>query len=266
MSLVAYYPGDSFIHKLDPRVKILLLFFLTLVILVSVNYWVIGTLFVFILVLWYIAKLPFNAMLSYFKFLAGISVFIIITQGLFYGGERALVDPLIPEFVPLLGGSGRITLEGILFGVLVSLRMIALVCLTPIVIMTTPVHLLALGLIKLGLPYRIAYMATTALNMIPTLQREIKIIIDAQKLRGLSVFEQGSLLAKMKAYPALVVPLVIGAMRKAQLIGVAMDSRAFGASPSRTYLEDIEMTRMDWVSLGMGCTCIVILFCWSIIF
>lgn len=266
MSLVMYYPGDSLIHKLDPRVKILLLIFLTFIILLSVNFWVIGIIFALNVMLWYIARLPFNIILSYFKFLSSVSIFIIIAQGLFYGGNMAIIDPVIPEFIPLLGGSGRITLEGIIFGLLVSIRMFTLVCLTPLVTMTTPVHLLALGLIKLGLPYRIAYMATTALNMIPTLQKEIKEIIDAQKLRGFIVFEQGNIFAKLKAYPALVVPLVISAMRKAQLSGVAMDSRAFGVSPSRTYLEDIQMTRTDWISLGMGCTCVVILICWAIIY
>ena len=60
------------------------------------------------------------------------------------------------------------------------------------------------------------------------------------------MFEKGSFLEKLRAYPSLVTPLIIGAMRRAQLIAVAMDSRAFGASNDRTYIQDVHMGSEDW--------------------
>jgi energy-coupling factor transport system permease protein len=93
---------------------------------------------------------------------------------------------------------------------------------------------------------------TTALNLIPILQTEANTVADAQKLRAFRVFERGSFLDKLKAYPSLVTPLIIGAMRRAQLIAVAMDSRAFGASAERTYIQEIRMRHQDWAFLALA--------------
>ncbi|HEY3313962.1 MAG TPA: energy-coupling factor transporter transmembrane component T [Bacillota bacterium] len=251
MTLIQYYPGESLFHRLDPRVKILILLLLTVVIFIVENFFVIAIIFATILALWTSARLPLKAVASYFKFLLSLFVFLTILQALFYPGTRVLVHPIIPDVVPLLGGSGTITVEGLLFGLLICFRLLVLVCLLPLITMTTPIHMFALGLVRMGMTYRIAYTATTAINMIPTLQTETGVIIDAQRLRGFTVFEKGTIVQKMRAYPALVVPLVIGAMRRAQLMGVAMDARAFGALDKRSYVEDIAMRPMDWVAAGV---------------
>ncbi|MEW6622074.1 MAG: energy-coupling factor transporter transmembrane component T [Bacillota bacterium] len=251
MSLIEYYPGDTFFHRLDPRVKIALLIIMTLVIFAVKNFLVIGLIFATVIVLWSSAKLPLYKFKTYFKFLFSLFVILIILQSLFYGGNTILVKPVIPDAVPLIGGSGKVTMEGLVFGFLISLRLLTLVALLPLISMTTPVHLLALGLVRLGMSHKIAYTATTTINLIPTLQAETRTIMDAQKLRGFTTFEDGKWWQKMKAYPTLVVPLVIGAMRGAQLMGVAMDARAFGTSKERTYIETIKMNTADWVTLAL---------------
>ena len=250
MSLIEYYPGHTFIHRLDPRVKIFALLLTTTAIFISENFLVIGVICLTVFTLWLAARLPVRVLGRYFKLLLGLFTFVIIMQGLFLGGPTALVEPVIPAAVPLIGGLGRLSLEGVVFGILLSLRLIALVALMPLVTMTTPIHLFALGLVRLGLPYRIAYTATTAINLIPTLEKEAAAIIAAQKMRGFTVFERGNFGQKLRAYPTLVVPLIIGAMRKAQLMGVAMDARAFGYSTRRTYVEDIKMTAGDRLVLA----------------
>jgi energy-coupling factor transport system permease protein len=121
-----------------------------------------------------------------------------------------------------------------------------MVIVMPLVSLTTPVHMLSLGLVRLGLPYRLAYTMTTALNLIPVLQAEAGVVADAQRLRACRLFEKANFFTKLRAYPSLVTPLVIGAMRRAQLIAVAMDSRAFGAGKNRTYIQDIHMHPRDW--------------------
>ncbi|HHU33070.1 MAG TPA: energy-coupling factor transporter transmembrane protein EcfT [Clostridia bacterium] len=250
MSLVQYYPGKTFVHKLDPRSKLIALVLSTIVIFASTDFKIIGLIFCGSLLLWSLAKLPASILLSYMKFLGPLLILLILSQALFYPGNVYLVKPLIPEWVPILGGLGKIDKEGVIFGFVLSFRLITLITLMPLVTFTTPVEKFTLGLIKLGLPYTIAYTATTALNMIPILQNELGVIMDAQKLRAFQTFEEGKLVDKVKAYPTLVIPLIVGSMRSAQQMGVAMDSKAFGTNKNRTFLDDITFQTRDWVFLS----------------
>lgn len=249
MSLIDYFPGDSSIHKLDPRVKVVALLIITVSIFIISNFFVIAAFFLACLAFWRVSGLPFKKIKVFLKFLLSLFTFLTLMQALFLPGEHYLLNPLIPKSVPLIGGLGRISLDGIVYGLLLSLRLLTLVLFMPLVTMTTEINTLALGLVKMGLSYKIAYMTTTAINIIPTFQNETQVIMDAQKMRGLTVFEKGRMLDKFKAYPALVVPLVIGAMRRAQLMGVAMDARAFGAAKTKTFINDISIGFLDLVAL-----------------
>jgi len=251
-TLVQYVAGETFFHRLDPRSKIIFMLLITGVIFVVQSILVAGSVLLTMILLWFMAGLPFSVLKGLGKAMIGIMVFLFAVQALLYPGETILIQPIIPHFVPLIGGMGRIALEGVMFALLLSLRLLAMIIVLPVVSMTTPVHIFALGLVRMGLPYSLAYTTTTALNLIPILQSEANVIVDAQRLRGLQVFEKGKFLDKLKAYPSLITPLVIGAMRRAQLIAVAMDSRAFGATKERTYIQDIEMHTMDWTFIAFS--------------
>lgn len=251
-TLVPYIPGDTPFHRLDPRSKIVFMLLVSGITFIVRNLWVAGGILLALILIWFVARLPMSMLRGLGKAMLGIITFLTIVQALLYPGETILIQPIIPATVPLIGGAGRVTLEGILFAVLLSLRLLVMVILLPLVSVTTPMHLFLLGLVRMGLPYRLAYTTTTALNLIPILQAEANGIADAQRLRAFEVFEKGSIIEKLKAYPALVTPLVIGAMRRAQLIAVAMDSRAFGATADRTYIEDIQMRAMDWVFVALS--------------
>lgn len=244
-SLVAYYPGTTFFHRLDPRVKTIFLLIVSTSIFMVENMAVAACILLVMVALWYSAKLPSSVLVSIMKVLLGIIAFLFVVQAIFYPGTTPLIKPLIP----IGKGFGQVTLEGVLFSVLLALRLIAMVIMLPLVTFTTPVQDFALGFVKMGAPYRLAYTITTALNLVPILQTETGVIVDAQRLRAMQTFENGKLSEKLKAYPALVTPLVIGSMRRAQLMAVAMDSRAFGASKKRTYLVDLKMKWTDWVFL-----------------
>ncbi|MCI8479054.1 MAG: energy-coupling factor transporter transmembrane protein EcfT [Oscillospiraceae bacterium] len=254
-----YYPGTSFLHRLDARVKIILLLMLTILVFMTRNFPVLAVIFVFLLLGWKISGIPMRELGGYLKLLVGLIAFVVLIQCLFQRGETSLIDPILPEFLPLVGGMGRITVEGVQFGLLLGFRLLVIMCLMPLVIMCTRIRELSLGFVKLGVPYRIAFMITTALNQVPLLQDEITTITDAQKLRAFTVFEDGTPLKKLKAYPTLVIPLVMGAMKKSMLIGTAMDVRAFGSRKGRSYLHDIQMGRADMVTLvGMILFCAVL--------
>jgi energy-coupling factor transport system permease protein len=246
-SLIAYYPGKTFMHKLDPRSKIIFIVIVSMAIFavnqIPVALVVMGVM----LFLWFLARLPFKVLWSFIKVLLPIMGFLFVVQAIFYPGNIPLVKPLIP----IGKGYGQITLDGMLFAVLLALRLMAMIIMLPLVNFTTPVQNFALGMVKMGMPYKLAYTMTTALNLVPILQGETGVIVDAQRLRAMQSFEKGKILEKLRAYPALVTPLVIGSMRRAQLMAVAMDSRAFGASKSRTYLEDIQLLPRDWAFITM---------------
>ena len=115
-------PGDSAVHKLDPRVKFIVLVFLTIIVFMLKSYIAIGILFVVVMSLWVTAKMSLKTIATYIKFMLVLFLILIVMQAIFYQGETVLVKPLIPEKVPLLGGKGHITLEGILFGLLLCLK------------------------------------------------------------------------------------------------------------------------------------------------
>jgi energy-coupling factor transport system permease protein len=213
-----------------------------------------------VIALWCIARLPLHTMGGYFKMLGGIIVFLFVVQAILYPGEVILIEPIIPSFVPLIGSKGNITEEGVLFGFFITTRLLAIISILALVSMTTPIDRLTLGLVRLKLPYQFAYIITTALNLIPVLKAEAGAIMDAQRLRAFRTFEKRNPIAKMKAYPLLVTPLVIGAMRRAKLVAIAMESRGFGAKRERVYIEDIAMKPGDWVFIVL-----TILYCLAIL-
>jgi energy-coupling factor transport system permease protein len=251
-NLVQYHPGATFLHRLDPRVKIILLIGSTLVVFAIQDLPLAIVLLAVVGAVWWISGLPLSTWGGYLRLMLGMMAFIFAIQAFLYPGKTVLVGPLVLEGTPLVGGWGVITLEGIGFALLLSVRLLTMISLLPIVTMTTPIHRLVLGLVRLGLPYTLAYTATTTLNLIPILQEEARNVVDAQKLRALRAFERGNLLDKLGAYPPLVVPLVVGAMRRAQLMSIAMDARGFGAYPKRTYVYSIAMSREDWLALILG--------------
>ncbi len=179
---------------------------------------------------------------------------IVVLQIFFYGANSQshfILGLQLGSDVGILSNYGP-KWEGLEFGILLTIRFLSLIILMPMVIKTTTISQMSLGMVRLGLPYKVAYMTTTSLTVLPPFQEEIRTIMNAQKLRGKTVFEEGTKREKFKAYPALVVPMVIGAMRHAQKMGVAMDPRAFGCSKHRTYIDTIQMRPSDWMYLFLS--------------
>ena len=239
-----------FIYKLDPRTKILLVVLLTVVVFVIDNFPVTVALMLSFLALRLASKIPFRG-IRFLKNLAMLAAFLILTQILFGPGEDYIVKPLFPPWFPLLGGRGSLKWDGLIAGLAIGCRLCALMILLPMLTRTTAPERIATGLAALRLDYRIAFVITTAFNLIPLFEEEGRVIMDAQKLRGMRTFEKGSFFARLKAYPALVVPLVLGAMRRAQIVSVAMDSRAFGVYKTRSWIDKPVMSPRDFLSMAV---------------
>lgn len=246
---ISYRPGNSLLHRIDPRIKTAVLLLFTMLLFVLKSFLAVLLLFGVIVLFWKVSGPGLGTVVLYIRFMLPLFLLLVLMQSLFYPGQTFLLKPVIPRAVPLIGGTGNISLEGVLFGLLLCLRVLTLMCTLPLLLFTTTIEELSLSMVSAGLSYKIAFTATTALNQLPRLRSEITDIMNAQKLRGFTAFDSGRLFAKLKAYPALVVPLVMTAMRRATLMGVAMDSRAFGAFRTRSYIVTLKTGKEDWLFL-----------------
>ena len=163
----------------------------------------------------------------------------------------ALLLPLILVLIALQIFFGK----GMYRGVMLGCRIISLSILIPMLTMTGDMQHLAHGLTGLGLNYTTAFIITSALNLIPAFEEEARLILDARRLRSPQVPRKHILHMnplRITEYPAIALPLMIRAMRQAQMTGLAMDSRAFGAFRSRTWLREIKFSIADFALCAAG--------------
>jgi len=244
ITLGQYFPIDSFLHKLDPRTKILI-FILDIVIIfmaqTAISYAVlIG--FTFLLML--ISRVPVK---MYIKGLKPILYIIIFTAilNLFLTDGRDL---------PVFGYSIGITVEGAIVAVKMAVRLVLLIIASSALTYTTSPMALTDGIEKLlkplsriGFPsHELAMMMSIAIKFVPTLIEETDKIIKAQKARGAS-FDTGSIFKRAKALIPMLVPLFISAFRRADDLAIAMESRCYTGGDGRTRLREIKFTRTDLI-------------------
>ena len=228
---------NAFIFKLDIRAKIIFILIFTILVFFVDKLQVNVVLLLSILTIRIVWKIPFRSV----KPIISISLLVLLLHILFTSGENYILKPIF---------GFSLKLDGIFSGLSIVCRLAALMLLLPIITETASVYKIAHGLVYFCINYRTAFIITTAFNLIPVFREESRAIMDAQKLRGSASFEKGHFFAKLKAYPALVVPLVLGAMRKAQSASAAMDSRAFGAFKKRTWLEKPVIKAHDYLFLA----------------
>ena len=245
ITLGQYLPGNSPVHRLDPRTKILIVFaYIALIFSVksAVGY---GICTLFPIAVCAISKIPAKMII---KSLKPLLFFIIFTAviNLFLTKGKTVVSFWI----------FNITEEGIILTVKMALRLVLLVAGTSLLTYTTSPIVLTDGIEKLlsplsriGVPaHEIAMMMTIALRFIPTIIDETDKIMKAQSARG-SDFESGNLFRRAKALVPILVPLFISAFRRADDLAVAMECRCYHGGSNRTKLKTIKMTRLDLVAI-----------------
>lgn len=250
ITLGQFFPGNSVIHKLDPRMKLILVVFYIVILFVmkSALSYLLAT--VFTLVLMILSKISFK---TYFKGLKPLLIIVIITGiiNLFYGKG----DPLVQFWV------FKITADGILNASKMILRIALLVISTAMLTYTTSPVLLTGGLEQLLSPLKVikvpvhefSMMITIALRFIPTLTEETDKIISAQKARGAD-FESGNLLKRVKAIVPIIIPLFISSFRRADELAVAMECRCYtGDGKNRTRLIKYSFRFRDYAAFLLIC-------------
>ena len=247
ITLGQFFPGKSFLHKLDPRIKIIssVLYIVTIFLcknLYSFAFAVALTLFTVIL-----SGIPIKTILKGVKPLIFILIFTTVYNVFFHEGETLLLDL----------GFSEIYLEGIIFAVVMSVRIICLLVGSSVILTytTSPIMLtdglerLLSPLSKIKLPvHEFAMMMTIALRFIPTLIEETDKIMNAQKARGAD-FTEGNLLQRAKALIPILIPLFVSAFMRAGELATAMECRCYHGGEGRTRMTVLKTKPVDWILL-----------------
>ncbi len=236
------------LHRLDGRSKLLgMLAIFTLAIVFSHPLYVV-VLLAIVAVVWWVARLPSSMIKEILQFFVVIAVIILVVQVFFYPGKINLVR--LSDPINFIGFSGYLTLDGIEFGVAMVLRLVVIMVVTPMLVMTTPLPQLMVALVNLKVPYRFAFIMTTALSLLPSIQAHSEIIQQAQLCRGVADFDSGKMWDRLRGTAGLLVPLILGTFRDSQTLDVAMSSRAFGAPAKRTFLIESHFSLADYFVLA----------------
>ncbi len=242
ITLGQYFPIDSFLHKLDPRTKILLFILNIIVIFVARTAFSYAVLVLFTLFVMIVSKVPVKMYLKGLKPILFIIVFTSILNMFLTDGRD----------LPILGFSIGITVEGVIIAVKMAVRLIlliigssALTYATSPMALTDGIEKLLKPLSKIGFPtHELAMMMSIAIKFVPTLIEETDKIIKAQQARGAS-FDTGSVFKRAKSLIPMMVPLFISAFRRADDLAVAMESRCYMGGEGRTRLSPIRFTYAD---------------------
>ena len=236
ITLGQYYPGNSFIHRLDPRTKILSTLLLIVAVFLASTAAGYAALCAMVLFIILVSGLPFMLVLKSVKPLLFIIVLTLVLHAVMGQGEHVLYQW---KFI-------KVTEEGLRLGVQMAMRLILLLMISSILTFTTSPIVLTDGIEALLRPFRVigvpahelAMMMTIALRFIPTLMEETDRIIKAQTARGAD-FSGGNLLVRAKNMLPILVPLFISAFRRADDLAVAMEARCYRGGEGRTRMHQL---------------------------
>lgn len=250
ISFGQYYPAQSVIHSLDPRVKLLISIAYIVFLFLVKTFIGFLPLVVFIVLAVWLAKVPVKSVLRSVKGVLFLVIFAAVLNVFLYGAADAEVITI--NGVALKWWIFSVTKQGLYNAGFMSLRLIMLVLSTCILTLTTTPMDLTAGIESLLNPltyikfpvHELALIMSIALRFIPTLSEETDRIINAQKSRGAD-FESGNIISRMKALVPILIPLLVSAFRRAEELGDAMDSRCYSGSKGRTKYKKLTLKLRD---------------------
>ena len=233
-----YQPGETWIHRLDPRTKLLLVICASALQLLYTNLWfVAGALLLTHLALWS-ARSPRERLTQVWRAILPTMVMIVVLWVVVYPGD----GPVLFSFWII-----EITVYSLVQGVTVALRIGALAFTVLLWPYTTDQAILVRSLVSLGLPYEWGLTLAMALRYLPTMAQAFRMVSDAQQARALDLTQKNPL-RRARAYMPIVVAMLISAFRTAENLSRALESRALGASGrTRTYLRQLRFRIVDLV-------------------
>lgn len=235
---------DSPIHRLNPLTKIILMIAYWATAMMTFDILTLAILSVISLCIYPFSKIPFFRVMKRPLIVMSIIsiIFITINGFMFYGGETHLFYLYKWPF----------TLEGVLFGVAVSTKVLSVILVIPLLTMTTPLPKFMAALSKLKLPYKFVFTLGMAMRLVPLTTSTYFDILSAQRLRGHDHSEMNYVKRLFQGYVPLFVPLVLAMMRRSSDMDVAIESRGFGAPVQRTNVEDLSLRTIDYIAFVLA--------------
>ena len=236
MNIDFYIEADTVIHRLDGRTKILLFLISFIVLVLFEDPLFILPLALLILLQSTLARAWVNIWRIRFLLII-LTISRVIMWNVFASGETHLF-----WFVDL---------ESLQYSLARTMVMLWMIISGMNLLSTTRNEELVLGMIKLGLPYRVGFAISTSLRMVPTISSNIYTISQAQRSRGLDL-ETGSIIERIKKYIPLLIPVFISTIRGTNVFGMALESKGFGARDDRTFYLKMEMEKRDFITLAFS--------------
>lgn len=240
-----YFPGESFIHKLDARAKLIVVFFALVEIFLCKNFLSLSLIVLFAIVSVAISKISFKVVFKGMKMIYFIIVLTSVLQ-IFYNDSGTV----LLEWWKL-----KITTGGIFTAIFMAIRIICLILVSSLLTYTTSPTTLTDGISRLLSPLNkikvpvdtLAMMMTIALRFIPTLIEEIDKIMNAQKARGADL-DSGNLVQRAKALVPIFIPLFVNSFRRAYELAFAMECRCYNGNNKRTRMKQMKFSWRDAVA------------------
>ena len=259
-----HFPGNSLVHRFDPRLKLVLTVAYIVLLFAASNPLGLTLSILFLGVMYRVAKIPVKMIGKSLKPILPIVLFTAVLNLFFVSGEG---DPLV-HFWFL-----SIYAEGVRYAVLMAVRVMALIAGTSLltyttspIVLTDAIEQLLKPLGKLHFPvHELAMMMSIALRFIPTLIEETDKIMNAQKARGAQL-DTGKMTDRVKALVPVLIPLFISAFRRADELAMAMECRCYRGGDGRTRLKVLRCEKQDYIDLAVCIACFAVILASRLVF
>ena len=259
-----HFPGNSLVHRFDPRLKLVLTVAYIVLLFAASNPLGLTLSILFLGVMYKVAKIPVKMIGKSLKPILPIVLFTAALNLFFVSGEG---DPLV-HFWFL-----SIYAEGVRYAVLMAVRVMALIAGTSLltytaspIVLTDAIEQLLKPLGKLHFPvHELAMMMSIALRFIPTLIEETDKIMNAQKARGAQL-DTGKMTDRVKALVPVLIPLFISAFRRADELAMAMECRCYRGGTGRTRLKVLRCEKQDYIDLAVCIACFAVILASRLVF
>jgi len=249
ITLGQYLPGESVMHRADPRTKLIITMLFMVILFIIDSIWALLAALLFVAAAYWIAKIPVKYAIKGIRPVLFIILFTVVIN-MFMTDGNTLVNL----------GFARITDQGLLRAATVSLRVFMLIASASVMTYTTTPIMLTDGIEKLLNPlkkikfpvHEMAMMMTIALRFIPTLIDETDKIMKAQAARGADI-GTGNLLERAKSFIPILIPLFVSSFRRADDLAIAMEARCYRGSKGRTSMRVLKYTKTDVAILLTFC-------------
>ena len=259
-----HFPGDSLVHRFDPRLKLVLTILYIVLLFAASNPLGLALSILFLAVMYKVAKIPLKMIGRSLKPILPIVLFTAVLNLFFVTGQgEPLFQFWILEIYP----------EGVRYAILMSVRVMALIAGTSLltyttspIVLTDAIEALLRPLNKLHFPvHELAMMMSIALRFIPTLIEETDKIMNAQKARG-AMLDTGKLTERVKALVPVLIPLFISAFRRADELAMAMECRCYRGGEGRTRLKVLRCCGQDYIDLAFCIVCFGVILASRLVF